>query len=855
MNLYRAPLRVRAASVAACALLLVAGRADAASANSPHRHNRPGPVTPATNSGAGAMTANDDGGGDDDGDGGDRDDPTAAFAQQARMKSAPAGEVGPGALANARTQAGKLPSVPTRWSEVTNVPLQQEDKGYADPVASNFGSGWGLNSGRVASLAVDGHTVYQGAADGGLWRSDDDGRHWRALSDHQQTLAMGALAVNPADHSLWIGTGEPSNSGDSYTGLGIYRSTDRGRTWRQVGRRIDGSVIARITFDGRGSAYAATNLGVLRRAADHIDTDADWSVALAPGDPDTRWSSAATDVAVRPGTGGRQVVAVIARQFVAAGDANGVYESDDSGKPGSWHKLTPTGDLAGVIPGRSTLSYSADGRELFAVVGDGSGGSAEGAVYRSATGSAAGPWTTVADEDLLKASGAQNSAPTDAAWYNQYVAVDPADPDHVYAGFSEVFESRDAGKTWATVGPYWNYNLKCYTQGLISGGCPMTTHPDQHAIAFGPGHRVYFGNDGGVYERSATLRPDPALPSEGWTNLNQDLRTLQYYDAAYGRGPATGALSTWGGTQDNGNVLSLPGAHDLYQPSGGDGGFVLVDPANADRAVNEYIDLDMQLTTTGGRSDGTTPSFTNISPACDWNPDLKGCDPGPEFIAPYTSDTGDLNHWVAGGRFVWDNGGKGWDTRCTAASCDWTNVHDTGEDHSVTALGVGGAVTYAGWEDWSGDQYASGIDTDAGGTWHRLGAPLPNRYVTSLTVDPKDPDHVWATYGGFTRSYVSGAGEGHVFESTDGGTTWTDRTGDLPDAPAGALALWHGQVVVGTDVGVFAAAPDATGSYAWHRLDGALPNAGIVSLDVSPDGGRLLVATHGRGLWSAAAPL
>lgn len=841
------PRGAQAAVVAACALLLVAGRADAASPARPHDHLRPGPVNPTADTAAHALVANDDGDGGDDG-GTDRDDPAAGFAQQNRMKTAPGSTVGPGALVNARQQAGRLPTVPTYWSEVTNVPLQQEDTRYADPVASNFGSGFGLNSGRVSSLAVDGHTVYEGAADGGLWRSDDDGRHWKPLSDHQQTLAMGALAVNPADHSLWIGTGEPSNSGDSYTGLGIYRSTDRGRTWKQVGKRIDGSVVPRITFDGQGHVYAATNEGVLRRDADDITSD--WTVALAPGDPDTRWSSAATDVAVRPGTGGRQVTAVIARSFFAQGDANGIYESDDSGKPGTWHKVTPTGDLADVVPGRSSLSYSADGHELFAVVGDATNSSEDGDVFRSATGDAAGPWTTVADEDVLKAAGAQNSEPTGAAWYNQYVAVDPADPDHVYAAFSEVFESWDAGKTWATIGPYWNYGLKCYTQGLIAGGCPMTTHPDQHAIAFGPDHRVYFGNDGGVYERSATLRPDPVLPSEGWTNLNQGLRTLQYYDAAYGRDPVTGGLSTWGGTQDNGNVLSLPGARELYQPSGGDGGYVLADPKNADRAVNEYINLDMQLTTNGGRSDGTTPSFTNISPACAWNAKLDGCDPNPEFIAPYTSDVSDLNHWVAGGRYVWDNGGKGWDTRCTAASCDWRSVHDTGENHSITSLAANGDVTYAGWEDWSGPQYASGIDTNAGGTWHRLTAPLPNRYVTSLTVDPHDARHVWATYGGFTGSYVQGAGEGHVFESTDGGTTWTDRTGDLPDAPVGALTLWHGHVVVGTDVGVFAAAPSAHGGCTWYRLAGALPNAGIVSLDVSDDGGRLLVATHGRGLWS-----
>ena len=127
------------------------------------------------------------------------------------------------------------------------------------------------------------------------------------------------------------------------------------------------------------------------------------------------------------------------------------------------------------------------------------------------------------------------------------------------------------------------------------------------------------------------------------------------------------------------------------------------------------------------------------------------------------------------------------------------------------------------------------------------GANLPNRIPTGFYVDPSNAQHVFVVYGAFSRRWIAGGGVGHVFESTNGGTTWTDRSGNLPDAPANDILVFKGQLVVGTDVGVFGTSASSPGS--WVRIGKNLPNASTNDLTVAPSGKYLLAGTHGRGIW------
>ena len=213
----------------------------------------------------------------------------------------------------------------------------------------------------------------------------------------------------------------------------------------------------------------------------------------------------------------------------------------------------------------------------------------------------------------------------------------------------------------------------------------------------------------------------------------------------------------------------------------GDGGKVIVDPADANHVVNEYVDLDMALSTNAGKN------YREISPSCGaftYTP--SPCDPAPQFIAPFTADVRNPTHWVAGGEFIWDDH-AGWNTHCSATACDWKIVHDT--HASTTALAVNGSTIYAGWcglpcNPNQGIPFKSGIDTNAGGTWHTVHAPnLPNRFITGMTVDRADPNHVLVTFGGFSRRWIPGGSIGHVFESWNGGNSWKTSPATCPTSP------------------------------------------------------------------------
>lgn len=797
--------------------------------------------------------------------------------QYAEARTAPADVVDSGAFSGAYAAANSLPLAGGTWNEITTKPYDSDAHGYRDPVWSNSGGGSGLVGGRTTALAADGSTLYAGAADGGVWKYA--GGAWTPLTDDAPTLSVGALAVD-SSHGLWVGTGEANTNSDSYSGTGVLYKAARSSTFVRVGgAELDNATIGRIVFDN-GYALIATSRGLFRHSVS--TTSGAWQPVLKNGLAPLAASCSepggvggfafVSDVAVKPNTGGQVVDAVVG--WRAGSNCNGFYESTDGGQ--TFASVTVTGAINNKDLGRTTIAYSADGGKVFAIVQSASmfnhaktdfGGTLLQGIYESDTG-IGGSWNKVAEWRNLANSGSALKSglgyhPGVQAWYNQFLTVDPADSNHIFLGLEEVFESTDGGHTWNTVGPYWNFGMPCSTgpQGL--DGCPPTTHSDQHAVAIANG-QVYVGNDGGVYARGLTS-------TSPFSSLNNGYRTLQYYYADAGPVTVNGVTkdAIWGGLQDNGVSLLSPGASTMVSPFGGDGGDNIVDHTNGDRAVNEYTDLDMALTTNGGRSDGTTPAYREISPSCySYTYTPSPCDPNPRFIAPFTADSANPNHWVAGGEFAWDNGGAGWNTTCGASSCTWKPVYDTGAGHSITAIGVNSASYVAWCGPCNKAGFARGIATNydattgKAGAWHALSLPggFPNRFIQAVTVDPTNAAHVYVVFNGFSRRWTNtlSAGEGHVFETTDGGTTWTDISGNLPDVPGDDLVVTHAgtssaKLVEASDIGVFVASAGQGAATTWSRL-GTLPHASVNDLQLSPDGSYIIAATHGRGLWKIATP-
>jgi len=789
------------------------------------------------------------------GDDGDLADQQAQYDFE---RTAPAGFVAGDALGAAAQQAAALPQTGGSWQEFTNAPYNAQPSNYTDPFWGNEGAGFSLVGGRVTALTTtaDG-SWFAGTADGGVWRSSDQGQNWTPVFDSQATLSIGALAVNPVDGSLWVGTGESNTSQDSYSGTGVYRSSNDGSSWQRVGDDSSGNnplvshTVFRIAFDASGDAYAATNNGLFRLASGASS----WTEVLDPAGPvdNPPYDQQVTDVAIQPGSGGQVVIAAIGWHGPGNTQFNGFYQSTNGGL--TFGQVTPTGDINATDIGRTTFAYSADGSKLYAIVqspaAQGAGAASVLQGIFSASGSPAsltGPWTKVASAAKLQASG--SAAPTFGrpgvqTWYNQDLAVDPTDPSHIYAGLEEVYESTDGGNTWITASPYWNFNFACDATGT----CPNVTHPDQHAMMI-TDNKIVIGNDGGVYSR-----PLSDIKEDGnWTDLNATLRDLQYYDARAGKNGST--TSVWGGMQDNGSSLLTAGNSQMVEPAGGDGFDVIVNPQNANQLVGEYVDGTMYTSTDGGHS------FADfISPTCEAQAITgltlrPGCDTGARFVTPIVPDQQNKNVWLLGGQFVWVTS-DGWNTACTDTACSWTPVFNTGAGNAVTALSSagGGSIVYAAWVGGGGNPgpaFATGIATNYGGTWHQLSmAGLPNRYVSGVTVDPTNPAHAYAVFGGFSRRWVPGGGVGHVFETMNGGQSWTDVSGNLPDIPGDALVLSHGRLALGTDQGVFTAAEGQGTGTTWSRLGAGLPNVVINDLTAGP-GGFIYAATHGRGVWRIA---
>ena len=797
-----------------------------------------------------------------------------AAEQFAQARRAP-GVVQPGAYDAAWASLKNLPTYAGTWDETTDQKYDADHPQYRDPWYSNSSGGSGIVAGRVTGVAVDAAgTVYAGGAAGGVFRSTDGGTTWTPISDGLPTLSVGDLRVAP-DGALWLATGEGNTGSTSYVGSGVYRLTSpRTSVFTEssrVGDHADGTnplagrFINKVKFDDNGNAYAATSRGLWR----HSSTSAagPWTLLLNPGNQASPYAGIVNDVAIRPGTGGREIVANAAWRGYET--YNGFYVSKDGGA--TFAKVNPQGAIVAKNVGNAELAYSTDGKKLYTVVEDTqlyltgvqNGSSVLMGVFVSGNGSVTGPWTSIASSKKLGESGSalksnagnRGYGPGVQAWYNNFIAVDPNNSSHVFVGLEEVFETRDGGSTWKTIGPYWNFGFTCWNIDDAKDTCPGTTHPDQHSVAFGNG-RVYVGNDGGLYSRP---KNSTAVNRNGnatdWTSHNANLRTLQYYSVGTGWVDTDGdsdidatdkakGVAVFGGLQDNGGSLLMPGSDTMVSPFGGDGGDSIVNPDNGCEILDEYVFLTLWITRTCGKTDGSFHAVKDVSVG----------DPNPRFTAPFRADSANKDHWVAGGQMVWT-----WDKGFALDEpSDWVPVFDTGAGRSITGLSSHDDVVWAGWCGGCNPAgFSRGIVTNYGGTYHQVTLPaaMPNRYISNVVVDTNDADGstAYAVFNGFSRRFVEGpgAGVGHLWRTTDGGVTWTDVSGNLPDVPANDLVITEdGTLVLATDLGNLIS---TDGGAHWQRLGGNHPLTTVMDLHVGPDG-RLYSATHGRGIWSIALP-
>ena len=651
--------------------------------------------------------------------------------------------------------------------------------------------------GRCTALVchpADPDVVWVGAAGGGVWKSSDGGSTWRRCWPARAPLQIGALALDPGDAQvLYCGTGEANMSADSYPGDGVYRSTNGGKTWRRLASAKNNAVPPRIgviavdPFDsnhillggiGFGRLSASHDSGGLYRSQDRGAT---WT-RLDPLGIGNHWCHA---VVFDPSKAGRVFATVTAQ-----GAGSGIYRSDDAGA--SWRHLAQGLPPAERV-GRAGLAMApSNPKVLYAFVADEHSDNADLLLGVFKTSDGGNSWTNVAGTHFRSER---------QIGYGNAIAVHPGDPQQLICGGVDLHASSDGGTSWRKVSR-WN----------AQRGTSHYAHADHHALVMPAAHagRVYSANDGGV-----DLSDDMGAT---WQNRSNGLAVTMFYDVDVAQ---TDARVFGGGAQDNGTlVTNAGGAAGFFELLGGDGGWMVIDPRDAGHVFASYQFGGMFRFRNGDWREVTPPFKPEESHGI--------------WMVYITMDPNDSNCVYTGNHRLYRTRNDG---------VSWKAVSPVFDSSPVSAIEVALAdsqTLYVGTEN--GALFRS---LDAGATWSadlRSGV-LPGVAVTRIATHPADAADVYVT--------VANSGNSHVFRSRDGGTSWLDiDAGALPDAPHHAVLVRPdrpAEVYVCSDAGVYVS---ADGGATWLNASGNLPNTMVVDLAYQAASKTLVAATYGRSLWA-----
>ena len=669
----------------------------------------------------------------------------------------------------------------------------------------------------VTGVAGEPGLYYFGAVAGGVWKTIDSGATWSPIFDGQPTSAIGAIAVAPSNHNIiYVGSGEGALRGNITYGNGVYKSTDAGKTWSNIGlkdtRQIGALIVDPTNPDivlvaAIGHAFGPnTERGIFRST----DGGRSWNKVLYKDD-----QTGAIDVTFDPHDPRIVYAALwqVRRQpwnFSSGGPGSGLYRSSDEGA--TWARVEGSGLPQGPL-GRIDISISgADPRRLYAMVEAGEGG-----LYRS--DDAGAHWALVNTDGRVR----------QRAWYFSKIYADPKSVDTVYALNTGMLKSTDGGKTFALV---------------------SATHGDHHGLWIDPANpaRMINANDGGA---SVSL-------DGGATWSSQDNQpTAQFYHVA-----VDNQFPYWvyGAQQDNSNLTvasfddqGVIGPRDWFPAGGGECGFVVPDPRTPNiiysNSENQVVRFDKHLN-----------QSQDISP---WPVDNSG-HPASElahrfnWTSPLMLSQHDPDTLYTASEVVWKSIDHG--HRWSIISPDLTRNDRSKQQASGGPLTKD--ITSVEYYDtifslaesplkkgmlWAGtDDGLVQLTRDDGAHWSVVTPADMPAWSSIDMIEPSRYDGDGA-YLAVDRHKLDDI-KPYAYKTGNGGKSWQSITTGLPE---GAIVhvvredpVRRGLLYAGTERGVFVSFDEGG---RWQSLQLDLPATPIHDLVVK--GNDLVVATHGRSFW------
>lgn len=685
--------------------------------------------------------------------------------------------------------------------------------------------------GRIMDIAVYGlkpQIFYVATASGGLWKTENAGTTVRPVFQNESTISLGAVAVSQKNPNVvWVGSGEGSSRNSVAWGDGVYKSTDGGATWKNMGLK-ETMHITRVIIDPRddNTIYVGA-LGRLwgpnpeRGVYKSTDGGTTWTQTLK-----VDASTGVAELVQNPKKPNELLAAMWTRErkaydFTSGGPNSGLYKSIDSGK--TWKKITK--GLPDTAVGRIGLSYHlADPTHVVATVEVKPRDASERQGGTSMNGGAT--YISKDSGDSWTRSSNLNPRP----FYFSQPHWDPTDKNRIYVLGVSLHYSDDMGKTWRANN--------------------IAIHADNHTLWVDPkdSDTLYIGNDGGVY-----VSRDRGLK---WQHIN-NIVASQFYAVHYDmRKP----YWVYGGLQDNGswgyptqNPRGGVSWFDAFNIGGGDGFHVQVDPNDWTTLYSESqggAAARQDIKNGGGTS--IRPRVVQGDPPNRWNWST------PILISPHNSNT----VYLGGNRlFRSVNRGVGMkaispdlttnDPQKNRAGVNSVTPEDTGAERHCTIITISESPNRAGLL-WVGtDDGLVWVSKDDGTNWENVTANIPDlpkfTWCSRVAASKFVEGRCYATFDG----HRSNDFKPYVYVTEDFGKTWSKLHGSLPDFDSTYVIkeglLNPDLLILGSEMSLrFSLDRGKT----WARFVNEFPTVAIHDVQIHPRDQDLILATHGRGLWT-----
>ncbi|MFC2160773.1 hypothetical protein ACFLRW_02890 [Acidobacteriota bacterium] len=685
--------------------------------------------------------------------------------------------------------------------------------------------------GRIEAIAChpdEPHTLYVGAGSGNLWKSINNGTTWNPIFENESTFTIGSIAIAPSDPNiLWVGTGEILMARSSYAGTGVFKSTDAGETWTNMGLH-DTHHIPRVLIDPKDPnvVYVAAlghNYGFNDERGVFKTTDGgySWDKKLFIAD-----NVGIVELVMDPSDNQILYAAAWERDRKAwnniiTGKESALYKSVDGGS--SWKRLTkglPTGEFIG----RFGLAVSSRDPNVVYALLDNRSPSEErrryrGEVYRS--DNKGETWRRTHEGDV----------PTGIGYDFCLIRVSPDDTDEIYVLGNKLIRSKDGGKTFEPTGETIVHLLPNDIRVM---------HLDMHEMWIDPKNpdRLLLGNDGGYYcsyDRGTT-----------WVHFN-NLPIGEFYAISVDNAEP---YNIYGGTQDDAALVG-PSTHNIKDRlseygvvdpwkhiyldrwGGGDSYFTELDPSDPNTIYYEHQFGEFR------RKNMKTGETKSIKPVAEeGEPRLRRNWMTPYFISHHDPKT---VYYAAHKLYKSLDRGDSWE----CISPDLTT--DPGPEKqgdvpfgTITSLSeskLKKGLIYAGSDDGNIQ-----ITQDDGKNWTLIKEGLPLKWVSRVIASLHEVGTVFVSFTGYREDDF----ETYLFMSTDFGKTWTSITGNLPSESINVVRedpQDKNILYVGTELSVYVSLDRGQ---MWHSLSNHLPTTPVHDLVIHPRENEMVIGTHGR---------